>query len=171
LNYQYNNYKNTYKIEKGQYHGGIRDIYESQVIEDFIGFTEPEYNLIQSSTKWFRNWEVVTEDNTQRPLQECITRSVLSFYQSTWQKFTGNVYGKDINFGEVFNIALAQGQHFMHEATFDYVTNKTNITTHQSQTDKLETGFRTWSTTDDDMNAGQGTPGSTTSNSQEGDNE
>ena len=164
-------FSNTYKIEKGQYHGGIRDIYESQVIEDFIGYTEPEYNLIQSSTKWFRNWEVLTEDNTQRPLQECITRSVLSFYQSTWQKFTGNVYGKNINFGEVFNIALAQGLHFMHEASFDYVSNKTNITTHQSQTDKLETGFRTWSTTDDDMNAGQGTPGSTTSNSQEGDNE
>ena len=164
-------FSNTYKIDKGQYHGGIRDIYESQVIEDFIGYTEPEYNLIQSSTKWFRNWEVVTEDNTPRPLQECITRSVLSFYQSTWQKFTGNVYGKDINFGQVFNIALAQGQHFMHEASFDYVSNKTNITTHQSQTDKLEIGFRTWSTTDDDMNAGQGTPGSTTSNSQEGTNE
>jgi hypothetical protein len=160
-------FKNTYELS-GQYHGGIRDIYESQVIEDFIGYTEPEYNLIQNSTKWFRNWEVVTEDNTERPLQECITRSVLSFYQSTWQKFTGNVYGKDINFGQVFTIALAQGLHFMHEASFDYVSNKTNITTHQSQTDKLETGFRTWSTTDDDMNAGQGTPGSTTSNSQEG---
>jgi hypothetical protein len=164
-------FSNTYKIEKGQYHGGIRDIYESQVIEDFIGFTEPEYNLIQSSTTWFRNWEVLTEENFERPLQECITRSILSFYQTTWQKFTGNVYGKNINFGQVFNIALAQGQHFMHEATFDYVTNKTNITTHQSQTDKLETGFRTWSTTDDDMNAGQGSPGSTTSNSQEGTNE
>ena len=164
-------FSNTYKIDKGQYHGGIRNIYESQVIEDFIGYEVGEYNLIQSSTKWFRNWEVITEDNTERPLQECITRSILSFYQSTWQKFTGNVYGKNINFGQVFNIALAQGQHFMHEATFDYVSNKTNITTHQSQTDKLETGFRTWSTTDDDMNAGQGTPGSTTSNSQEGDNE
>jgi hypothetical protein len=161
-------FSNTYKIEKGQYHGGIRDIYESQVIEDFIGFTEPEFNLIQSSTTWFRNWEVITEDNFERPLQECITRSILSFYQATWQKFTGNVYGKNISFGQVFNIALAQGLHFMHEATFDYVTNKTNITTHQSQTDKLETGFRTWSTTDDDMNAGQGTPGSTTSNSQDG---
>jgi hypothetical protein len=161
-------FSNTYKIEKGQYHGGIRDIYESQVIEDFIGFTEPEFNLIQSSTTWFRNWEVITEDNFERPLQECITRSVLSFYQSTWQKFTGNVYGKNINFGQVFNIALAQGLHFMHEATFDYVTNKTNITTHQSQTDKLETGFRSWNTTDDDMNAGQGSPGSTTSNSQDG---
>jgi hypothetical protein len=160
-------FKNTYELS-GQYHGGIRDIYESQVIEDFIGYTEPEFNLIQNSTKWFRNWEVLTESNTQRPLQECITRSVLSFYQNTWQKFTGNVYGKNINFGEVFNIALAQGLHFMHEASFDYVNNKTNITTHQSQTDKLETGFRTWSTTDDDMNAGQGTPGSTTSNSQEG---
>jgi hypothetical protein len=163
-------FKNTYELS-GQYHGGIRDIYESQVIEDFIGFTEPEFNLIQSSTKWFRNWEVLTEDNTERPLQECITRSVLSFYQSTWQKFTGNVYGKNINFGQVFNIALAQGLHFMHEASFDYVNNKTNITTHQSQTDKLETGFRTWSTTDDDMNAGQGTPGSTTSNTQEGGDE
>jgi hypothetical protein len=163
-------FSNTYQIS-GQYHGGIRDIYESQVIEDFIGYTEPEYDLIQNSTKWFRNWEVLTEDNPQRPLQECVTRSVLSFYQSTWQKFTGNVYGKNINFGEVFNIALAQGQHFMHEASFDYVNNKTNITTHQSQTNKIETGFRTWSTTDDDMNAGQGTPGSTTSNSQEGDNE
>ena len=161
-------FTNTYKVEKGQYHGGIVDIYESQVIEDFIGFTEPEFDLIQSSTKWFRNWEVITEDNTERPLQECITRSVLSFYQSTWQKFTGNVYGKNISFGQVFNIALAQGLHFMHEASFDYVNNKTNITTHQSQTDKLETGFRTWSTTDDDMNAGQGTPGSTTSNTQEG---
>jgi hypothetical protein len=160
-------FSNTYQIS-GQYHGGIRDIYETQVVEDFIGYTEPEYNLIQNSTKWFRNWEVITEDNFERPLQECITRSVLSFYQSTWQKFTGNVYGKNINFGQVFNIALAQGLHFMHEASFDYVTNKTNITTHQSQTDKLETGFRTWSTTDDDMNAGQGTPGSTTSNSQEG---
>ena len=163
-------FSNSYKLS-GQYHGGIRDIYESQVIEDFIGIVVGDYNLIQNSTKWFRNWEVITEDNSQRPLQECITRSILSFYQSTWQKFTGNVYGKNINFGQVFNIALAQGQHFMHEATFDYVTNKTNITTHQSQTDKLETGFRTWSTTDDDMNAGQGTPGSTTSNSQEGDNE
>jgi hypothetical protein len=161
-------FSNTYKIDKGQYHGGIRDIYESQVIEDFIGYTEPEFNLIQSSTKWLRYWEAITEANTPRPLQECITRSILSFYQSTWQKFTGNVYGKDISFGQVFNIALAQGLHFMHEATFDYVTNKTNITTHQSQTDRLEIGFRTWSTTDDDMNAGQGSPGSTTSNSQDG---
>ena len=160
-------FSNTYQIS-GQYHGGIRDIYESQVIEDFIGFTEPEYNLIQSSTKWSRNWETITETNVPRPLQECITRSILSFYQATWQKFTGNVYGKDISFGQVFNIALAQGLHFMHEASFDYVSNKTNITTHQSQTDRLETGFRTWSTTDDDMNAGQGTPGSTTSNTQEG---
>jgi hypothetical protein len=160
-------FSNSYKLS-GQYHGGIRDIYESQVIEDFIGYVEPEFNLIQNSTKWTRTWEVVTEENRPRPLQECVTRSILSFYQSTWQKFTGNVYGKNINFGQVFNIALAQGQHFMHEASFDYVSNKTNITTHQSQTDKLETGFRTWSTTDDDMNAGQGTPGSTTSNTQEG---
>jgi hypothetical protein len=59
----------------------------------------------------------------------------------------------------------------MHEASFDYVNNKTNITTHQSQTNQLETNFTSWSTTDDDMNAGQGTPGSTTSNSQEGENE
>jgi len=161
-------FSNTYKLDKVQYHGGIRDIYESQVIEDFIGYEVGEYNLIQSSTKWLRTWEVITESNTERPLQECITRSILSFYQATWQKFTGNVYGKNINFGQVFNIALAQGQHFMHEASFDYVNNKTNITLHQSQTDKLETGFRTWSTTDDDMNAGQGEPGSTTSNIQEG---
>jgi len=161
-------FSNTYKLDKVQYHGGIRDIYESQVIEDFIGYEVGEYNLIQSSTKWLRTWEVITESNTERPLQECITRSILSFYQATWQKFTGNVYGKNINFGQVFNIALAQGQHFMHEASFDYVNNKTNITLHQSQTNKLETGFRTWSTTDDDMNAGQGSPGSTTSNSQEG---
>jgi hypothetical protein len=104
-------------------------------------------------------------------MQECITRSILSFYQATWQKFTGNVYGKNINFGQVFNIALAQGLHFMHEASFDYVSNKTNITTHQSQTDKLETNFTSWCTTDDDMNAGQGTPGSTTSNTQEGGDE
>ena len=104
-------------------------------------------------------------------MQECITRSVLSFYQATWQKFTGNTYGKNINFGQVFNIALAQGLHFMHEASFDYVNNKTNITTHQSQTNQLEVNFTSWCTTDDDMNAGQGTPGSTTSNSQEGTNE
>ena len=163
-------FSNSYKIS-GQYHGGIRDIYESQVIEDFIGFAEPEFNLLQNSITWFRKWETLSEDNFERPLQGCVTRSVLSFYQSTWQKFTGNVYGKNISFGQVFNIALAQGLHFMHEATFDYVNNKTNITTHQSQTDKLEIGFRSWNTTDDDMNAGQGTPGSTTSNSQEGDNE
>jgi hypothetical protein len=161
-------FSNSYQIDKGQYHGGIRDIYESQVIEDFIGYTEPEFNLIQSSTKWFRNWEVITEDNTERPLQECITRSILSFYQATWQKFTGNVYGKNISFGQVFNISLAQGLHFMHEASFDYVSNKTNITTHQSQTDKLETNFRSWNTTEDDMGAGQGQPGSTTTNIQEG---
>lgn len=161
-------FTNTYKIEKGQYHGGVTDIYESQVIEDFIGYEVGEYNLIQSSTKWLRNWEVETESNKSRPLQECITRSILSFYQNTWQKFTGNVYGKNISFGQVFNIALAQGSYFMHEASFDYVNNKTNLILHQSQTDKLETGFRTWSTTDDDMGAGQGNPGSTTSNIQEG---
>lgn len=162
-------FTNTYKVDKLQYHGGIHDKWDSQVVEDFIGYdTGGEYNLIQNSTKWLRNWEVETENNRTRPLQECITRSILSFYQATWQKFTGNVYGKDIHFGQVFNIALAQGLHFMHEAAFDYVSNKTNITTHQSQTDRLETGFRTWSTTNDDMKAGQGNPGSTTSNSQEG---
>jgi hypothetical protein len=164
-------FSNTYELS-GQYHGGIRNKYESQVIEDFIGYdTGGEYNLIQNSTKWLRNWETAGELNPQRPMQECITRSILSFYQATWQKFTGNVYGKNINFGQVFNIALAQGLHFMHEASFDYVSNKTNITTHQSQTNQLEVNFTTWSTTDDDMNAGQGTPGSTTSNSQEGENE
>jgi hypothetical protein len=161
-------FSNSYQLDNCQYHGGIRDIYESQVIEDFIGYTEPEFDLIQNSNRWLRNWEVFDEENFGRPMQLCITRSILSFYQSTWQKFTGNVYGKDINFGQVFTIALAQGLHFMHEASFDYVSNKTNITTHQSQTDKLETGFRTWSTTDDDMSAGQGSPGSTTSNTQEG---
>ena len=161
-------FSNNYEVS-GQYHGGIRDKYESQVIEDFIGYeTGGEFNLIQNSTKWLRNWEVASGTNPQRPMQECITRSILSFYQATWQKFTGNVYGKDISFGQVFNIALAQGLHFMHEATFDYVNNKTNITTHQSQTNQLETNFTSWCTTDDDMNAGQGTPGSTTSNSQEG---
>ena len=164
-------FSNTYQLES-QYHGGIRDKYESQVIEDFIGYdTGGEFNLIQNSTKWLRNWETAGASNPQRPLQECITRSILSFYQNTWQKFTGNVYGKNINFGQVFNIALAQGQHFMHEASFDYVNNKTNITTHQNQANQLEVNFTSWSTTDDDMNAGQGTPGSTTSNSQEGDNE
>jgi len=161
-------FTNTYNIDKGQFHGGLTDIYESQVIEDFIGYPVGEFNLIQSSTNWLRIWESGTYSNPPRPLQECITRSILSFYQATWQKFTGNVYGKNINFGQVFNIALAQGLHFMHEASFDYVSNKTNITTHQSQTNKLETGFRTWNTTEDDMNAGQGTPGSTTSSIQEG---
>jgi hypothetical protein len=160
-------FSNNYELS-GQYHGGIRDKYESQVIEDFIGIEVGEYNLIQNSTKWLRNWEIATGTNPQRPMQECITRSILSFYQATWQKFTGNVYGKDISFGQVFNIALAQGLHFMHEATFDYVNNKTNITTHQSQTNQLEVNFTSWCTTDDDMNAGQGTPGSTTSNTQEG---
>jgi hypothetical protein len=163
-------FSNNYELS-GQYHGGIRDKYESQVIEDFIGIEVGEYNLIQNSTKWLRTWEIAGISTFQRPLQECITRSILSFYQNTWQKFTGNVYGKDISFGQVFNIALAQGLHFMHEATFDYVNNKTNITTHQSQTNQLETNFTSWCTTDDDMNAGQGTPGSTTSNSQEGGDE
>ena len=163
-------FSNNYELS-GQYHGGIRDKYESQVIEDFIGIEVGEYSLIQNSTKWLRNWEIATGTNPERPMQECITRSILSFYQATWQKFTGNVYGKDISFGQVFNIALAQGLHFMHEASFDYVNNKTNITTHQSQTNQLETNFTSWCTTDDDMNAGQGTPGSTTSNSQEGGDE
>ena len=163
-------FSNNYELS-GQYHGGIRDKYESQVIEDFIGIEVGEYSLIQNSTKWLRTWEVENISNPERPMQECITRSILSFYQATWQKFTGNVYGKNISFGQVFNIALAQGLHFMHEATFDYVNNKTNITTHQSQTNQLETNFTSWCTTDDDMNAGQGTPGSTTSNSQEGGDE
>ena len=163
-------FSNNYELS-GQYHGGIRDKYESQVIEDFIGIEVGEYSLIQNSTKWLRTWEVENISNPQRPMQECITRSILSFYQATWQKFTGNTYGKDISFGQVFNIALAQGLHFMHEATFDYVNNKTNITTHQSQTNQLETNFTSWCTTDDDMNAGQGTPGSTTSNTQEGGDE
>lgn len=160
-------FSNSYKIDKGQYHGGIANKSESQIIEDFIGYdTGGELSLIQNSNRWFRTWET-DEILLGRPMQECITRSILSFYQATWQKFTGNVYGKDINFGQVFNIALAQGLHFMHEASFDYVSNKTNITTHQSQTDKLETGFRSWSTTKDDTGAGQGEPGSTTSSIQE----
>jgi hypothetical protein len=160
-------FSNTYKIDKGQYHGGIANKSESQIIEDFIGYdTGGELNLIQNSNVWFRTWET-DEILLGRPMQECITRSILSFYQSTWEKFTGNVYGKDISFGQVFNIALAQGLHFMHEASFDYVSNKTNITTHQSQTDKLETGFRSWSTTKDDTGAGQGEPGSTTSSIQQ----
>jgi hypothetical protein len=160
-------FSNSYKIDKGQYHGGIANKSESQIIEDFIGYdTGGELNLIQNSNRWFRTWET-DEILLGRPMQECITRSILSFYQSTWEKFTGNVYGKNINFGQVFTIALAQGLHFMHEASFDYVSNKTNITTHQSQTDKLETGFRSWSTTKDDTGAGQGEPGSTTSSIQE----
>lgn len=163
-------FSNNYELS-GQYHGGIRNKYESQVIEDFIGYEVGEYNLIQNSTKWLRTWETGGVSNPQRPMQECITRSILSFYQATWQKFTGNVYGKNINFGQVFNIALAQGQHFMHEASFDYISNKTNITTHQNQSNQLEVNFTSWCSTDDDMNAGQGTPGSTTSNSQEGENE
>ena len=161
-------FSNTYKIDKGQYHGGIINKSESQIIEDFIGYDiGDEFNTIQNSNRWLRPWETASELILGRPMQECITRSILSFYQDTWQKFTGNVYGKDINFGQVFNIALAQGLHFMHEASFDYVSNKTNITTHQSQTDKLETGFRSWSTTKDDTGAGQGEPGSTTSSIQE----
>jgi len=161
-------FSNTYKIDKGQYHGGIANKSESQIIEDFIGYDiGDELNTIQNSNRWLRPWESASELILGRPMQECITRSILSFYQATWQKFTGNVYGKNINFGQVFNIALAQGQHFMHEASFDYVSNKTNITTHQSQTDKLETGFRSWSTTKEDTGAGQGQPGSQTSSIQQ----
>ena len=161
-------FSNTYKIDKGQYHGGIANKSESQIIEDFIGYDiGDELNTIQNSNRWLRPWESASELIFGRPMQECITRSILSFYQATWQKFTGNVYGKNINFGQVFNIALAQGLHFMHEASFDYVSNKTNITTHQSQTDKLETGFRSWSTTKEDTGAGQGQPGSQTSSIQE----
>jgi hypothetical protein len=161
-------FSNTYKIDKGQYHGGIANKSESQIIEDFIGYDiGDEYNTIQNSNRWLRPWETASELILGRPMQECITRSILSFYQATWQKFTGNTYGKDIIFGQVFNIALAQGLHFMHEASFDYVSNKTNITTHQSQTDKLETGFRSWSTTKEDTGAGQGQPGSQTSSIQE----
>ena len=55
----------------------------------------------------------------------------------------------------------------MHEASFDYVSNKTNITTHQSQTNRVEEGFRSWAVTEDDMSAGQGEPGSTTSKIQD----
>jgi hypothetical protein len=162
-------FTNNYKVENGQYHGGIADKWECQVIEDFIGYLNDEQGTIFNSDKWLRNWEAYNpEANPGRPLQETIGRSILSFYQATWQKFTGNVYGKNINFGQIFTISLAQGLHFMHEASFDYVSNKTNITTHQSQSNKLETGFRTWSTTEDDMGAGQGSPGSTTSNIQEG---
>jgi len=39
-------FSNSYQLDNCQYHGGIRDIYESQVIEDFIGYTDPEFNLI-----------------------------------------------------------------------------------------------------------------------------
>ena len=159
-------FSNTYKIDKGQYHGGISNKFESQVIEDFIGYIPDGETTIFNSDKWLRTWETYGYP-LGRPLEECITRSILSFYQNTWQKFTGNVYGKNISFGQVFNIALADGLHFMHEASFDYVSNKTNITTHQSQSDKLETGFRSWSTTKEDTGAGQGQPGSSTSSIQQ----
>mgnify|MGYP000026124727 FL=1 len=155
---------NVYKLDKCQFHGGISGDYQSQIIEDFIGYIPPEGVYIESSDNWSRTWE---SSENSRPLEEIITKSILSFYQATWQKFTGNVYGKEINFGQVFTIALAQGLHFMHEASFDYVSNKTNITTHQSQTDRLESGFRSWAVTEDDMSAGQGEPGSTTSNIQD----
>ena len=155
---------NVYKLDKCQFHGGISGDYQTQIIEDFIGYIPPEGEYIESSDNWSRTWE---SSENSKTLEECITRSILSFYQATWQKFTGNTYGKDIQFGQVFNIALAQGLHFMHEASFDYVSNKTNITTHQSQTDRLESGFRSWAVTEDDMSAGQGEPGSTTSKIQD----
>jgi hypothetical protein len=155
---------NVYKLDKCQFHGGISGDYQTQIIEDFIGYIPPEGVYIESSDNWSRTWE---SSENSRPLEEIITKSILSFYQATWQKFTGNTYGKDIQFGQVFNIALAQGLHFMHEASFDYVSNKTNITTHQSQTDRVESGFRSWAVTEDDMGAGQGEPGSTTSKIQD----
>lgn len=155
---------NVYKLDKCQFHGGITGKYQTQVIEDFIGWIPPEGDYIESSDNWSRTWES-SED--ARPLEECITRSILSFYQATWQKFTGNTYGRNISFGQVFNIALADGLHFMHEASFDYLSNKTNITTHQSQTNRVEEGFRSWAITEDDMSAGQGEPGSTTSKIQD----
>jgi hypothetical protein len=162
-------FSNIYRIENTQYQGGRIGSYQSQIIEDFIGIVGEE-GTIKTSDKWLRIWEVYNPEvysESGRPLNCCSTNSVLSFYQNTWQKFSGNVYGKNISFGQVFNIALAQGLHFMHEATFDYVNNKTNITTHQSQTDKLEIGFRSWATDINDSGAGQGQPGSTTSKIQD----
>jgi len=164
-----NLFSNIYRLENLQYQGGRIGSYQSQIIEDFIGFVG-EAGTIITSDRWLRIWEVYNPEISEkrgRSLNNCTTSSILSFYQSTWQKFTGNVYGKNISFGQVFNIALAQGLHFMHEASFDYVSNKTNITTHQSQTDKLETGFRSWATNVNDMAAGQGQPGSTTSKIQD----
>lgn len=157
-------FSNILKVDKCQFHGGIAGGYQSQIIEDFIGYIPPEDVYIFSSDKWLRSWETYNAENNQgRTLEECVTRSILSFYQATWQKFTGNVYGKAISFGQIFNINLASGLYFMHEASFDYVSNKTNITLHQSQTDETEVNFRSWAVTEDDMGAGQGEPGSTTS--------
>jgi hypothetical protein len=161
-------FSNILKIDNCQFHSGIAGGYQSQIIEDFIGYIPPEDVYIFSSDKWLRTWETYNaETNQGRTLEECVTRSILSFYQTTWQKFTGNVYGKAISFGQIFNINLASGLYFMHEASFDYVNNKTNITLHQSQTDETEVNFRSWAITEDDMGAGQGEPGSTTSKIQD----
>ena len=162
-------FSNIYKVEGLQYQGGRIGTYQSQIIEDFIGFVGGSGTIV-TSDRWLRIWEVYDSASFRkrgRTLNNCTTSSILSFYQATWQKFTGNVYGKNITFGQVFNIALAQGLHFMHEASFDYVSNKTNITTHQSQTDKLETNFRSWAVDVHDNNAGQGEAGSTTSKIQD----
>jgi hypothetical protein len=161
-------FSNILKIDNCQFHSGIAGSYQSQVIEDFIGFIPEDDVYIFSSDKWLRSWETYNAENNQgRTLEECVTRSILSFYQTTWQKFTGNVYGKAISFGQIFNINLASGLYFMHEARFDYVSNRTNITLHQSQTDETEVDFRSWAITEDDMGAGQGEPGSTTSKIQD----
>lgn len=161
-------FSNILKMDNCQFHSGISGGYQSQIIEDFIGFIPEEDVYIFSSDKWLRTWETYNaETNRGRTLEECVTRSILSFYQETWQKFTGNVYGKAISFGQIFNINLASGLYFMHEASFDYVSNKTNITLHQSQTDEAETNFRSWAITKDEMGAGQGEPGSTTSKIQD----
>jgi hypothetical protein len=161
-------FSNILNIDNCQFHSGIAGGYQSQIIEDFIGFIPEEDVYIFSSDKWLRTWETYNaETNQGRTLEECVTRSILSFYQTTWQKFTGNVYGKLISFGQIFNINLASGLYFMHEASFDYVNNKTNITLHQSQTDETEVNFRSWAVTKDEMGAGQGEPGSTTSKIQD----
>lgn len=158
-------FTNVYSLDNLQYHGGYAGSFHSLLIEDFIGYVGGDGTIV-CSDKWLRPWEVYNEESPKtrgRTINTCTTNSILSFYQATWQKFTGNVYGKNINFGQAFTIALADGLHFMHEARFDYAANKTNITTHQSQTDKLEINFRTWSTDIHDSGAGQGEPGSTTS--------
>jgi hypothetical protein len=75
-------FSNTYKIDKGQYHGGIANKSESQIIEDFIGYdTGGELNLIQNSNRWLRPWETASELILGRPMQECITRSILSAHR------------------------------------------------------------------------------------------